>query len=477
MASINVRTKSNEFTHEGAPTIKLNPLGQLKRSVMCCLLWENQFYEDGISIADRIQNLVPLVKPSDVYNIALDARNKYKLRHVPLLIARIMAKQQSHKKLVSKLLYEIIKRPDELTELLAIYWKDGREKLSAQIKKGLAKAFTKFNEYQLAKYNRDKSIKLKDVLFLTHPKPRDEAQQDIWNRLIKDKLKIPDTWEVEISKNKNNKQSWERLIKENKLGGMALIRNLRNMIEAKVDEELIKNAILSMKTDEILPFRFIAAARYAPKFEAELEIAMLKAINSNEKKEMLLGRPIILVDVSGSMESKLSGKKEMLLGRTILLVDVSGSMESKLSEKGDMLRIDAACGVGIIVRELCEKLGIYSFSNECKVIPNRRGFALRDAIVNSQRHSGTYMGMSINYINESTEYDRIIVITDEQSHDEIPKCKGVGYIINIASCKNGIGYDKNYIHISGWSESVIDFIIESEKEYNNEWLKKHRDGV
>ena len=86
---------------------------------------------------------------------------KMKLRHMPLLIVREMARHEGHKALVSRLLPDVIKRADELSEFLAIYWKDGKTPISAQVKKGLARAFNKFGEYALAKYNRDGAVKLR----------------------------------------------------------------------------------------------------------------------------------------------------------------------------------------------------------------------------------------------------------------------------------------------------------------------------
>ena len=435
MSSVNIKSKTKSTTYEGAKTVSVNAKEQLKRTVMSCMLWEKNFYEDGILVSERISELIPKVKAEEVYKIAIDARNNSKLRHVPLLIARTMSKIEGHKKLVSKLLSEIIQRPDELTEFIAIYWKEKRQPLSAQVKKGLATAFKKFNEYSLAKYNRPNTVKLRDILFLTHPRPDNQEQQDLWNKLVKNELKTPDTWEVELSAKGNNKESWERLLAEKKLGGLALIRNLRNMIEQKVNQNIIKQAILEMKTDRILPFRFIAASRYASDFEPELEKAMYHCISEKEK----------------------------LTGKTILLVDVSGSMNYKLSDKSEMERSDAACGLAILARELCEDIEIFTFSQDIVKIPARRGFALRDAIKSSQVHSTTYCGAAVKHINDKYEFDRMIVITDEQSHDIIPNSKEKGYIINVASYKNGIGYGP-WTHINGWAEAVLDYIIEIEKQ-------------
>ncbi len=77
----------------------------------------------------------------------------------------------------------------------------------------------------------------------------------------------------------------------------------------------------------------------------------------------------------------------------------------------------------------------------------------------SQPHQATYLGAALDAIDE--RYDRIIVITDEQSHDRIGAPRGKGYVINVASARNGVGYGP-WVHIDGFSEAVIDYIRELE---------------
>lgn len=423
-----------ETTHEGAPAKRITPEQELRRSVMSCLLWERTFYEDGVDIAERIASLVPQVKPEIVALIAIEAREKMKLRHIPLWIVREMARQPKCKALVSDTLERVIQRPDELTEFISLYWKDGKQPLSAQVKKGLAGAFTKFNAYQLAKYNQDNAVKLRDVLFLCHAKPKDSEQAAIWKQLVEKKLVPPDTWEVALSGGKDKKETWERLITEGKLGGLAILRNLRNMAAVKVDESKIIASLTTMRTERILPFRFITAARYAPQLESTLEATMFKCIEGREK----------------------------LQGRTVILVDVSGSMDSVISSKSDTIRIDCASGLAILARECCESVAIYTFSNDLIRIPDRHGFALRDAILQSQPHQGTYLGRAVAIISANEKYDRMIVLTDEQSHDTVPNPSTKGYMINVSTNKNGVGYGA-WTHIDGWSESVLDYITEVEK--------------
>jgi TROVE domain len=415
-------------THEGAPARHISPEMQLRRSVLACLLWESQFYEDGVEIAGRIAELVPKVAAEKVAALAVEARGKMKLRHAPLLLAREMARHKTHRHLVSDTLATVIQRADELAEFMAIYWKDGRVPLSGQVKKGLAAAFPKFGEYQLAKYDRGGPIKLRDVLFLCHAKPRDEAQAAVWKRLIWGRLTMPDTWEVALSSGANKREAWERMLTEQKLGALALLRNLRNLREAGVDEPLVLAALGSMSTSRVLPFRFLAAARYAPQWEEGIEQAMLNSVASTEK----------------------------LPGKTIVLVDVSGSMTAPLSRGSEMQRTDAAYGLAVLLREIGEKVVVFSFSNDLVEVPARRGFALRDAIDASQQHGATYLGKAVEKLNRET-YDRLIVVTDEQAHDTVPGPKTKGYVINVASYKNGVGYGK-WTHIDGWSESVIEYV-------------------
>ena len=418
------------LTHEGAPAKRITPLQELQRSTMACLLWEDSFYESGVSIAERIAKLVHSLSGPEVAKVATDARTKFKLRHVPLLLARELARhpQKSERTYVADLLATIIQRPDELTEFLAIYRKDKREPLSAQVKKGLAKAFPKFNAYNLAKYNRDGAYKLRDVLFLTHAKPKDTEQAEVWKQLVDKTLASPDTWEVELSAGKDKKETFERLIRENKLGALALLRNLRNMEQAGCDEKLVSGALESMSVERVLPFRFITAARYAPKMEPVLEQAMFKGIEGVER----------------------------LPGKTVLLVDVSGSMTAMISGRTEISRIDAACGLAILLREIAEKCVVYTFSAGPKLVPARRGFALRDAI----------MGQFGGFTNTETAkrqadaegYDRLIILTDEQSHQALSNPRtDKGYVVNVAAYKNGVGYGK-WNHVDGWSESVIEYI-------------------
>jgi hypothetical protein len=119
-----------------------------------------------------------------------------KLRHALLLPVREVARHATHLALVAETMTRVIQRSDELAELVAIYWKDGPAPLSGQVKKGLAAAFPKFDEYALAKYDRPGVVRLRDVPFLCHAKPLMPSRQRCgsgWS-MVSWRLPIPGRW-------------------------------------------------------------------------------------------------------------------------------------------------------------------------------------------------------------------------------------------------------------------------------------------
>lgn len=434
MARLNVTAPNYKVTHEGAPAFPhLKPIEQLRRSVLSCLLWENEFYEDGKSIADRISDAAALVKPAELAALAVEARKVFNLRHVPLLLLDTLSKVGPD--LTAETVARVVSRADEMGELLAIYWRNGHKSVPRQMRKGLAKAMLKFDEYQLAKYDRDGAVKLRDVLRIVRPKPTSDEQSALWKRVKDRALVTPDTWEVALSGGADKKETFERLIREGNLGYLALLRNLRNMIAAGVDDSLIREAIIARKNgaQRVFPFRYVAAARAVPQLEPAIDQALCEAI----------------------------AEMPPLDGRTVILVDVSGSMDTKLSAKSDMTRLDAAAALGAIAHG---NIRLLTFSTAMVEVPPRRGMAGVDAIVRSQPHGGTYLGQAIQTINAQVQADRLIVITDEQSHDRVPEPVAKrAYMINVASNKNGVGYGR-WTHIDGFSEGVLRFIHEVERE-------------
>lgn len=431
---LNVKRNSalTEITHEGGKAYSLNAMQQLRRSLLSCFLWENEFYEDGEEIAKRIKACAEKADPKKLAALAIEARTKFNLRHAPLLLLEVLSRTASGTRILSDTMPEVIKRADELSEFLALYWGGKKHPLSAQVKLGLAKAFNNFDAYQIAKYNRDAAVKLRDVMFLVHPKP-ERGKKKLFKQLAENELAAPDTWEVALSAGADKKITFERLLMDNNLGYLALLRNMRNMANAGVDKNLVQTGLNEAGGfHRVFPFRFVAAARACPQWEGMIDEALQRKIEA--------------------MPS--------LPGSTIVLVDVSGSMDAPLSGKSDMKRIDAAAALASIIKS--DELRVFTFSHQLVEVPARRGMAGVDSVIGSQPHGGTELAGALKVLNRDVKYDRIIVITDEQSHDGAVAPKGRGYMINVASNRNGVGYGP-WTHIDGFSERVLDFMGEYER--------------
>src|ERR1700733_1425011 len=106
MATLNRLQKI--FTHEGAPAARIDPLAQLERSVMSCLLWESEFYEDGQTIGERIADLVKTVPAADVARVAAQAKEDMRLRHVPPLLVRELMRTNEGRALAKGLFSRVV---------------------------------------------------------------------------------------------------------------------------------------------------------------------------------------------------------------------------------------------------------------------------------------------------------------------------------------------------------------------------------
>lgn len=426
----------------------------LRRAVLANLLWENVAYMDGKKVSDEIERLIPLCPAEEVYNIALEARTMQKLRHTPLFLAVQMCRYPEHRMFVKDLLPKIITRADMLTDFLAIYWKDGKKPIANQAKKGLAKAFHNFNEYKLAKYDRDAAIKLRDVMFLCRPKPENQYEQTLFKKVADRTLATPETWEVLLSTGKDKKESWTKLITEGKIGGLAMLRNIANMRKANVDKKVIEEGLGKLKSSMLMPLDFLKANEMNPEFSRQIEDAMISSYANLPK----------------------------LKGRTLFIVDVSGSMHSFISAKSDFRRYDAACAMAMLAANQCEDYELVcTAGNDSSgvgahehIAYPKKGFGIFEQIQATNENiggGGIFTRQCLEWCNykfKGQKFDRIIVFSDSQDCDydttKTPKPFGTyNYICDVSAHTRGINYKDIWTaEISGFSEHFLAFIAAME---------------
>ena len=455
MSKVNPTVKKSSIDSErlaggmGLRAAKQTDIQALRRITLANLLWEDCAYVDGKSLAQEIVRLVPLCDAKDVANLALECRLVQKLRHTPLFLVSEMCKYDATRAYVGEILPKIITRADMITDFLAIYWKDGKRPLANQAKRGLAAAFHNFDEYQFAKYDRDAAIKLRDVMFLCHPKATSEQEQELFNKIAERKLAVPDTWEVALSAGADKKETWTRLINTRKIGGMAFLRNLRNMKDAHVEFDTILKGLNELKGTMLLPLDYLKAARMAPEFESYIEAKMMDSYSHLPK----------------------------LPGKTLFIVDVSGSMGSTTSSGTNFTRLDQACAMAMLAANQCESYKLVatagcdstSVGAHEEIEYPKKGFGLAEQIMETRSKvglGGIFTRQVLEWSKKrfkGTDFDRIIIFSDSQDCDRVDKVPHPfakhNYICDVSAHTRGVNYRGCWTaEISGWSEHFITYI-------------------
>jgi 60 kDa SS-A/Ro ribonucleoprotein len=378
------KAQPDTVNHEGAAAFTLTPQLELYAAVATAAL-SDQFYEQADTRLARLRELVARNDPTFVAQLAVYAREQMYLRSVPLVLAVELARLHRGDNLVSRLVARIVQRPDEITELLACYAQVNQRtgvktlnRLSKQLQKGLAISFNRFDGYQLAKYDRAGAVRLRDALFLVHPTPRNEAQHVLFDQLVAGTLPTPYTWETELSalgqatyatpadRTAAFREKWETLIASGKLGYMALLRNLRNILEAGVSAEAVVEvcATLADRTavarSKQLPFRYLAAYREVKGLQNGHVSAVLTALE----------------DAIAHSAVNLRGFGPET--RVVVACDVSSSMQTPISPRSKVLLYDVSLVLGMLLQSRCQHVTAGMFGDTWKRISMPRGPVLRN---------------------------------------------------------------------------------------------------
>lgn len=470
-------SKFNMVAVETKPEIVLNNEGhaayamgtkeKLVSQVLTSFFNEAKFYGDNSDeIVATIQEAVK-TDPAFVSNLAIFARREFNMRSISHVLIGYLANIPKGKPFVKRAVKGCVLRGDDATEILAFYLNTFGKPIPNSLRKGLREVFQKFDVYTLAKYKGDsKSVKMKDILCLCHPTPKDDMQSETWKALLEDRLQPAYTWETVLSARGNTQEVWEELIASGEVGYMALLRNLRNIINAKphnVYEALDRIA----DPDEVrksrqLPFRYMSAYRSVPTDSWASRRALEKIDEA--------------ADIAVENLPKIPG-------RTVIAIDTSGSMGSHISQRSDIRCCDISMMLGLIANRICENVRVFTFDtqlNELRV-PVRDGL-ISTAIRHSRFGGGTNMELLFNKIyRDSIECDRLIIISD----NECNTYGTYGYGVPVQKIADIYRQHMNkdfWVHaidlmgygtqqfagrktniIAGWSEKVFEFILLAEQ--------------
>ena len=423
------KTTSKTTNFEGGVAYKMDIQTELYTRVATWLVNEPKFYGDKTTEMQEILDLINKVgdkEPKFLLQLASYARNKLHLRSAPILLLGEASCHPKARSLVRPFVPDIIKRADELCEIIAYMEKKigklGDEEkntmLPNNLRKGLENTMHNFNEYQYSKYDRnDAAVTMQDVIRLVHPIAKSPEEGILFGKIAKDELGSADTWEVLTMKEGSNKETWEKAA--TKMPIMALLRNLRNLLDNNVSEQTIDYAVSQLtnpskiRNSKQFPFRFLSAYKSiedypkAGKFLSALDRAMDISIDNLPNMD---GITAVFSDNSDSMNSKISEKSQVSMkevGNTL------AAIASKLSNN-----INGVFG---------EDFATLSFSDQDSILTR------------TQKLCGKNVGYSTNgykafdyLIREGIKVDRIFLFSDMQCYDDS-------------------GYDSSYINNS-WRE-------------------------
>ncbi|MBO6522894.1 MAG: TROVE domain-containing protein [Balneolaceae bacterium] len=481
------RRKSQVLNYEGEKAIRLSPKMELYTAVVTAGLG-NYNYSTEEDRLNRIKNLIPMVDPVFVAKLAVYARTKMYLRSIPLVLVTELAKIHNGDSLISKTIVKVIGRADEITELLACYVAMNKRsrykklnKLSKQIQKGLANSFNKFDEYQFAKYDRPAEITLRDALFLVRPKADSYKQQLLFNKIVDKQLNTPYTWEAELSElgqrpfsNQLERdaafcEKWEELITSGKLGYMALLRNLRNILEIGVSSDSINTVGLRIRSEnevaksKQLPFRFLSAYREIKKVKSEYSSFILDCLE----------------DAATTSVSSLKGFD--LNTKALIACDVSASMYAPLSKKSSIRYYDVGLLLGMLMSSKSKNVVTGIFGDKWKEIalPSSQILANTEylnRIEGSVGYSTNGFKVLESLIKKGKVMDKIMLFTDAQMWDSTRSGKKFQdlwktykatmapsarlYLFDLTGYGNAplkIGGTDVFL-IAGWSDKIFDVL-------------------
>lgn len=276
---------------------------------------EDTFYENSNTQIKRFIELTNTIGeeygPVFVAKAADFARNELGMRSVTHLIAAML----NHQKFPYKRDYlrRLFYRPDDIGETFAAVEKLG-DKHSHALIRAAGDTISSLSEYQLSKYG-DKKGKwnMYDLINVTH------AHSSAIDKFKNGTLEEADTWENKISGERGsseNDSEWKRLVEEGKLGYLALIRNLRYIMNVDdIDRSWIADNLVPQLTNKekirksmVFPYQIYAAYRNMrttnPLITSALDEAFRIACGNVEE---LPGNSAVVLDVSGSMEDSISG--------------------------------------------------------------------------------------------------------------------------------------------------------------------------
>ena len=472
MASLNGSARGTMRTTNncGHLAYRMDDRTALAVMAMTSFYGEEKFYGDNTpQLMELAEKLCREGESLYVAQVAVWARTKGHLRTVSHALMAVVAHACSGKTFVRPAARTIASmRGDDGTEMLAAYTAlyGGNAKLPHALRRGIRDALGQMGAYQIAKYqSKARAWKMRDTLRMVHPVPADAEASEAMHACVAGTLTVPKGWESELSSRGNTAEVWNELLAEHRLGFMAQLRNMRNIMQsgASIDPvlEMLCNGE-AVRASRQLPFRFYSAWR-------ELVAANLATTAITHALDTAM--------------KEACANADRLPGRTAVMIDSSGSMGMLLSAHSRVSCRDVAAVLGAMTVHISDDAWVCHFDTNASTLPLTGESILADVQLVPYAGGCTNMGAAFDHLAASGfDADRIIVLSDNEVNwgrntDVIQAQltyyrKKVGHdvwchAIDLAGygTQQFIGEKVNIM--GGWSERVLHFLSLAERGLGN----------
>ena len=354
--------------------------------------------------------------------VAVELRSQDNIRTTPQVIAVRAANHKAAKGtgLIRRYAAAVIQRADEAAVQMEYQLATFGRPVPAGLKRAWSDALGRQSQFQIAKWRGGaKATTLNDVVSMTH------AKSDSLDLLMKDQLKLGEDGNETWESIRSSGGSWEQAVAV--MGHMALLRNLRNLIDNSVDPDLwLEKFVAGAPTGRQLPFRYVSA------HQAVLDAHGVPAKNKNSSVARILAGVEQALDLS-------IGNLPTLPGRSLVLTDNSGSAQGTATSSMGTMKV-ATIGnlMGILTARASEKggkLGVFgdqvAFMDVSPTDPSLDQVKKAEALVKSRITGGTEHGIweALDLITTKNEvYDNVFVYSDMQAGHGGLYGTGKGYV-------------------------------------------------
>lgn len=353
-------------------------------------------------------------------------------------------------------------RPDDMVEIKDAYCTLTKSPMSNAMKKGFASAIEKMDTYLIGKYSKS----VIDIANLSHPKSKlsiseitvDGKKMKTLDALMKGITITADTWESaqseagqevakavregKLTKEEAKKvlseakaDNWESLLKDGRLGMLAALRNIRNIMQNPRKETI--DMWINLITDEkkirqalILPVYFdtahdvvkneFANYDYANKVMDALIDGYTKSIPN--LSNIFTGKTCIIVDCSGSMGCPVSyvGSKDTnrswYAERHRQCSYKAGLIAATIAKASDADIVKF--GTSAVMFNYDKRKNVFTLANE----------------IGTADYGGTNPARAFELItNYNKKYDRIVFISDNEVNGRLTSTAYKKYVHDVCS--------------------------------------------